>query len=306
MSAYPPPLDPSYTPSTSIVSIAANSPIEDILTIIERDGGVILTDLVTPEDLATIEEDIKPYKEATKSTEDSALHIIPKETLAVPGLVGKSPTVAKICEFPVLEKLRTSILQEKFSVIREDFIEENCIDPLLSISMTLHIGYGAPRQRLHRDDNVHGTRHGHEFDLSKAGQFACLIAGTRTTRQNGATMFIPGSHKWDDSRSPELDEICFAEMQPGSALVFLASCYHGGGHNSVPDEVRKIHGLFFVRGTMRTEENQFLAIPRSKIPTMSSKMLSLLGYKKPTTVLGIVENNDPALNLPAVLAMASA
>ncbi|KAK7419268.1 hypothetical protein QQX98_003420 [Neonectria punicea] len=215
MSAYPPPLDPSYTPSTSIVSIAANAPIEDILAIVERDGGVILTDFVTPEDLATIEEDIKPYKDATKSTEDSALHIIPKETLAVPGLVGKSPTVAKICEFPVLEKLRTSILQEKFCVIREDFVEENCIDPLLSISMTLHIGYGAPRQRLHRDDNVHGTRHGHEFDLSKAGQFACLVAGTQTTRRNGATMFIPGSHKWDDSRSPRLDEICFAACSPG-------------------------------------------------------------------------------------------
>lgn len=95
-------------------------------------------------------------------------------------------------------------------------------------------------------------------------------------------------------------------MEQGSALIFLASCYHGGGHNSVPGEVRKIHGLFFVRGTMRTEENQFLAIPHSKALTMSDKMLSLLGYKKPSTVLGIVENNDPALNLPAVLKMASA
>jgi ectoine hydroxylase-related dioxygenase (phytanoyl-CoA dioxygenase family) len=95
-------------------------------------------------------------------------------------------------------------------------------------------------------------------------------------------------------------------MKPGSALVFLASCYHGGGHNSIPNEVRKIHGLFFVRGTLRTEENQFLAVPRSKLLTMSDKMLSLLGYKKPTTVLGIVENEDPALNLPAVLLMANA
>lgn len=89
------------------------------------------------------------------------------------------------------------------------------------------------------------------------------------------------------------------EMEPGSMLVFLASCYHGGGHNSVPDFVRKIHGLFFVRGTLRTEENQFLAIPRSKVMGMSDKMLSLLGYKKPSTVLGIVDNVDPASNLKA-------
>lgn len=56
---------------------------------------------------------------------------------------------------------------------------------------------------------------------------------------------------------------------------------------------------------MRTEENQFLAVPRSKALGMSEKMLSLLGYKKPSTVLGIVDNEDPALNLRAVLERAS-
>lgn len=92
----------------------------------------------------------------------------------------------------------------------------------------------------------------------------------------------------------------YSEMEPGSALIFMASCYHGGGHNSVPGQVRKVHGLFFIRGNLRTEENQFLAVPRSKVLTMSDKMLSLLGYKKPTSVLGIVDNEDPALNLRGV------
>jgi ectoine hydroxylase-related dioxygenase (phytanoyl-CoA dioxygenase family) len=96
-----------------------------------------------------------------------------------------------------------------------------------------------------------------------------------------------------------------AEMEPGSALIFLASCYHGGGTNQVKGEIRKIHGLFFIRGNLRTEENQFLAIPRSKVLEMSPKMLSLLGYKKPSTVLGIVENQDPSLNLQAVFEMGS-
>jgi swainsonine biosynthesis dioxygenase SwnH1/2 len=95
-------------------------------------------------------------------------------------------------------------------------------------------------------------------------------------------------------------------MDPGSALIFLASCYHGGGHNSTRDEIRRVHGLFFIRGNLRTEENQFLAVPRSKVPEMSGKMLSLLGYKKPSTVLGVVENDDPAVNLKAVLDKAAA
>ncbi|KAF2138210.1 uncharacterized protein K452DRAFT_256302 [Aplosporella prunicola CBS 121167] len=301
VSGPPPPIDSSYKPTASITSLPSNAPLQDILDVIERDGGVILTDLVDREDLAAIDKEVEEHQKNVRSTEKSALHIIPKETTAIPGLVGKSPTVAKLCELPVLDKLRKSILQDNFSVIREDHLEENSIDPLLSISITFHIGYGAPRQRLHRDDNVHGTRHGDNFDLKKAGQFACLIAGTKTTRENGATMFVPGSHKWDDERPPRTDEVCFAEMEPGSAIIFLASCYHGGGHNSVKGEVRKVHGLFFVRGTMRTEENQFLAVPRSKVLTMSDKMLSLLGYKKPSTVLGIVENEDPVTDLRGFL-----
>jgi ectoine hydroxylase-related dioxygenase (phytanoyl-CoA dioxygenase family) len=89
------------------------------------------------------------------------------------------------------------------------------------------------------------------------------------------------------------------EMEPGSILIFLGSCYHGGGHNSTANEMRKVHGLFFIRGTLRTEENQFLAVSRSTVMTMSDKMLSLLGYKKPTTVLGVVDNMDPSLDLKA-------
>jgi len=51
----PGPIDPSYTPSASITRISANAPIEDILAIIERDGGVILTAFATPEHLAAID-----------------------------------------------------------------------------------------------------------------------------------------------------------------------------------------------------------------------------------------------------------
>jgi ectoine hydroxylase-related dioxygenase (phytanoyl-CoA dioxygenase family) len=203
-------IDPSYTPTTSIKSLPANAPIQEILEVIERDGGIILTGLVSAGQLTAVDEEVEAFQKSAPSTENSALHIIPKETLVVPGLVGKSQTMAEICELPVLDQLRASILQEQFTVIREDFVEENSIDPLLSISCTLHIGYGAQRQRLHRDDNVHGIRHADEFNLQKSSQLGCLIAGTKTTRKNGATMFIPGSHKWDDERRPKMEEICFA------------------------------------------------------------------------------------------------
>lgn len=65
-----------------------------------------------------------------------------------------------------------------------------------------------------------------------------------------------------------------------------------------------MYSLFFTRGTLRTEENQFLAIPRSKVREMSPKMLDLLGYRKPTTALGIVNNISPDEDVDGIWAEA--
>ncbi|KAH8812566.1 phytanoyl-CoA dioxygenase [Xylogone sp. PMI_703] len=310
----PEPIDPSYKPKTSITTVPANAPIDYILAIIERDGGVILKDLVTSDELATVEEELKPWSGKQrqhavngdgvngKAVNGDAFFIIPSQTILVPGLVGKSKKIAEICERPVLEELRQRILLEKYNVHREDWTEPNTVSPLLSLSLSMNIGYGAPRQRLHRDDNIHGIRHpkNQEWSFKRASQFGCLIAGCEVTREKGATMFVPGSHKWDDDRYATKDEVCFAEMAPGSALIFLASCYHGGGANTIPNSIRTMYSLFFIRGTLRTEENQFLAIPRSKVLQMSPKMLELLGYTKPTTALGIVENISPHEDLEGI------
>lgn len=56
---------------------------------------------------------------------------------------------------------------------------------------------------------------------------------------------------------------------------------------------------------MRTQENQFLAIPRSKTLAMSPTMLNLLGYKQPAAALGMVENGDPMSDLTGVLKAAN-
>lgn len=308
---YPQPLDPSYVPKVSITRLPATAPIEKILAILDRDGGIILEDFATAEELQQIEDEIKESHSEDNGKTHTGLPIIPSETRVVPGLVGRSKTVAELCERPILNQLREEILIDKFSVTREQFTDHYRIDPLLSISLSFQINTGAPRQSLHRDDAIHGTKHSAPFDLKKASQFACLIAGCETTRANGATMFVPGSHRWDDNRLPRVDELCFAgesiqsnllrhlecqlvaEMKLGSALIFMGAAYHGGWHNSVPNSCRVVHGLFFVRGTLRTEENQFLTIPHSKALTMTPGMKSLLGYKKPGTALGLVENRDP-------------
>ena len=216
MDKLPESIPPSYKPSVRISELPASSPIDEILSVIDRDGGVIIEDLVTHDELVSIETEIEKYTRSSRDGYEGFFKgLMPQETLLIGGLVGKSDTLAKICEHPVLEGLRREILTDHGTRRVEKYDLPYHIDPLLSASLSFRIRYGAVRQRLHRDDGTHLIEHESKpYDLKNSAQFGCLIAGVETTQANGATIFIPGSHRWDDKREPRLDEITFAGATP--------------------------------------------------------------------------------------------
>jgi len=207
----PSPIDPSFQPTVSITKLPITTPIETIISTLDRDGGLILTDLLTPSEIAQIATDTAPYT-GNNATPHSGIAIVPQETQLIGGLIAKSPTMLALCEHPILVALRSRILTDEGSMPSEEIRKNWHIDPLLSLSVSFQIKYGAPRQRLHRDDGIHLIDHSLPYQLEKVSQFACLVAGVETTRENGATMFVPGSHRWDEKRQPSLDEITFAGM----------------------------------------------------------------------------------------------
>ncbi|KID83604.1 phytanoyl-CoA dioxygenase [Metarhizium guizhouense ARSEF 977] len=297
-----PPIPDSYQPAKAITKIPATSSLEDILAILERDGGVILTDFVSLQELDKIDEELEPYTKSSIADDDSYNNFIGKKTLVIPGLVGKSDTIANILDTnETIDKLLKVILEERYPAVFEQHTEELVVDPLLSICMGFHVGHGSPRQALHRDDMIFSSKHRPDMKINEVDGFSCFLAGTRITRENGGTMVILGSHKWEHDRRGRPDEVSFLEMERGSAFIFLSTLAHGAGYNTIPGEVRKITNLVFCRGTLRTEENQFLCVPRSKVLKMSPKMQTLLGFKKPAgSWLGMVENEDPAKDLEAI------
>lgn len=208
------PLDPSFVPSVSLTKLPATSSTADIIAVLDRDGGIILTNYVSKQDVDKIEQELRPYQTKDEAFKDapvnSTLEIVSSSTHLIHGLVGKSPTIAKIVESETLENVRNEILTERFHPVYENGeAEAFVIPPILSISGAFNMGYGAPRQKLHRDDFPFAVRHDHTFDLSKEQQLVCFVAGTKTTRENGATLFIPGSHRWPDERTGKLEEVCF-------------------------------------------------------------------------------------------------
>src|ERR1700712_1393898 len=94
------------------------------------------------------------------------------------------------------------------------------------------------------------TRH---TDATKTGYvkgrdngFGVFVPGIKTTKQNGATRCIPGSHLWGDDHGADKNspDVVYAELEVGEAFFMLASTFHAGSTNFTQDEnrimVRKI------------------------------------------------------------------
>lgn len=71
----------------------------------------------------------------------------------------------------------------------------------------------------------------HTTSKEQPVMIGCVTALTKTTKENGATIVIPGSHIWDDERIPYDEEAVPTELEPGDGLIFLGNVYHAGGAN---------------------------------------------------------------------------
>ena len=114
------------------------------------------------------------------------------------------------------------------------------------------------------------------------------------TDENGATRFVPGSHRLN--RAPREDEAALATVAmeaPAGAIVVLESrVWHKTGHNRTKDQTRA--GVFgwYTKPIYRTQENWFLSLRPEVRLNASDEALVLLGYK--AEGLGLVYGASPA------------
>jgi ectoine hydroxylase-related dioxygenase (phytanoyl-CoA dioxygenase family) len=99
-------------------------------------------------------------------------------------------------------------------------------------------------------------------------------------------------------RAPRPEEIAYAEMPAGSAVVYTGGTIHGGGAN-VTDIPRRGAHLSYCLGWLRTEENNYLSTPPAIAATLPRVAQELLGYALHDSLprgggyLGMVRMQDP-------------
>lgn len=254
-------------------TLPATATTDEILSILNRDGALILKDVLSPAQVRAVRDEIMPYVEATEPGRDDFTGRLTTRTGA---LVSRSPTSREMIAHPKLVEAAAN------------FLKPYCERIQLHLTQVIRIRPGQPKQPIHRDRWAWGT-----FLKDIEPQFNTIWAVTEFTHENGATQVVPGSTGWPDDRRPTTDEIGYAEMSPGSVLVYTGSVFHGGGENVSSGDRIGIN-ITYTLGWLRQEENQYLSCPPEIARTLSPELQALIGYALGSYALGYYTPPLPA------------
>ena len=276
--------------------IPAAAPSQTLVDALERDGAVIVEDLLDADVLARFNAELDPHLESAALAKDRPFlndvvqWFFGAQTRDVTGVAGVSRVFAtEILTHPLYRAVCDAVLLP------------SCASYQLNIAHVLERGPGSDQQLIHRDEVVWV----HLPNPHPEVQLASVIALVDFTADNGATRVVPGSHRWDRDRTATPDELVPAEMAAGSAIIYLGSTLHGGGANVTADVRRRGMHVSYCVGWLRTEENQYLSTPIEVVRTLPPESQALLGYAVHDGLaagggyLGAVRVQDPVALLAA-------
>jgi ectoine hydroxylase-related dioxygenase (phytanoyl-CoA dioxygenase family) len=264
---------------------------------LERDGAVIVENLLPPAVVDRVNNEVGAVVDAADPNEAlfnpimQAFHgPFTKQVAGMPG-ISRTFAVDVMCHALLLAMCDRVLLP-------------SCARYQLNLGHLLQRGPGSDEQWLHRDEAVWSDMPHPHPEL----QLATVIAFVDFTRDNGATRVVPGSHRWADrqmvpaeqmaSVPPAPEQIAYAEMPAGSAVIYLGGTIHAGGANRTSIPRRGAH-LSYCLGWLRTEENNYLSTPPAIAATFPRRAQELLGYAVHDSIprgggyLGMVRMQDP-------------
>jgi len=274
--------------TATLQRLRAKDSLDAMEQALKDDGGVIVEGFLEPDVIARIKDEVALARAAAnpgmKHLNPAIQFFYGDKTRHVNGMAAQSRTFAtEVLIHPIYLALCDRILLP------------SCARYQLNLGHLIDRGPGAQNQLLHRDEVVwvHLPQPHAEIQL------ASMIALDDFRVENGATRIVPGSHRWPRARQPEAHEIADAIMPAGSAAIYLGSTIHGAGANTTQSEWRPGLHISYVLGWLRTEENNYLAVPPEIARTLPRAAQEVLGYAVHDAIasaggyLGMVGLRDP-------------
>lgn len=255
---------------------------EDVIAVLERDGGVIIENFMSDEMLGGLREDLVPLLEKQPAGRDEQAGMY---TRRLSRLFARTSHIADMATHPLYLPIAEHFVCRAQEAWFGDHRLEIVPDLRIGVTQAIALGPNETAQGLHRDDVVFMWRHPTN---GREGRVQIIGALTDFTLENGATHVIPGSHLWDDIRKPEQSEVIRAVMKAGSALIFLGSTYHGGGANTT-EEYRYAVSMALDAANVRQEENMYLSMTNAEVARYPEQIQRLLGWSSGGNAMGWIE-----------------
>jgi hypothetical protein len=249
-----------------------NEDLQTVIGILERDGCIVIERLMTADDVARLRDELMPHFDETATCHGDFYGYATKR---LSGLITKSGVCRDLSIHP-------SIL-----AVMDAFLLKGCREYQLNLTQAISIGPGEPQQIIHPDDPMFPFAHpGYEAMIN------CMWTVDDFRADNGATLVVPGSHRWPRDRRPAAHEVAQGAMPAGSVLIYFGSLLHGGGANrSAASRTGVV--LSYCLGWLKQAENHFLAVSRDQAARFPERLQRLLGYFVHQPNLGCVEGQDP-------------
>ncbi|RLL97458.1 hypothetical protein CFD26_102971 [Aspergillus turcosus] len=270
--------------------------IEQAIESIKVSGACIIEQLLDLEIVEQIKADIAPYLPNAGLFEGYEL-----KGSQVTGLMSKSETYAlEVVGNPVWTGVRDYFLTKPYGPIWACTGVQASFSngPQLDTTAAFLLKPGSPDQQFHRDDQVHlnWQKEAKEYELGRDTGAAIFVSLGESTRENGTTRLIPGSHLWDyATQCPTSDDprIVYAEMKPGDCFIMLTSLLHAGSPNVSKDKDRLLVANHSTLAHLRQEENQYLCNDPEKVKKFPVWLQRYMGYSTAQPYCGWVDKKDP-------------
>jgi ectoine hydroxylase-related dioxygenase (phytanoyl-CoA dioxygenase family) len=238
------------------------------LAALERDGYVILTDLLDERTCADLRASLVPLLDRTGRNAFEG-----HRTQRLYSVLDKTRAVDRLVDHPRVLALLDRLLLPNY---------------LLSQLQVINIQPGEDAQLPHPDDGIYPVARPRP-ELSAATVWAV----DEFTEHNGATVVFPGSHRRPDGRTPtDADPRRSAVMPAGSCVLFLGTLWHGGGANRSAAP-RLAATARYCQPWLRTQEAFTLSTSRDVARQVSEDIRRMLGLSIHPPFVGMVDGMHP-------------